>query len=745
MENQSSDETHEIQRPPESKAKRPWSWVLAAVLIMLIITIAILVLQTRGGDFNDSQRALDATSGLYQEGADLSAAGKTAEPHSALEDLTTKNQRRADLYASRDLTDTRRIEELVPTGAHLLIHSADYMHVVRDPTGVIWAGSGGQIARLDPATGDTRVWDTRDDEAFGQHLEGLAPAREGGVWMIQADGSLRWFDGERFRDVVEAPPMVADFGDEVNAVVETTYGTLLVSSFESGLFHWDGRSWSQIEDDRPSKGAVALAASSDGDIWVGNFEHLEGPSDREDYVIWRDISHYDGERWETFTSDDAAVLAGDVENIEPLSGGMAWVGTLLGVAYFDGESWRSFDRAEIGFGRGGAVSVSVAPDGTVWAATGSEFGGGISVASFDGEVWSTYSPEDGLPEERGYIDAKPLVTEEGVFVGTEVGLYQLVGDRWSKILSQTEQAASAAAPIRSATRLAGVQGMKASGGFLWAWGGKEIWQYRGDEWSYYAAAPVNSLDDVAYAADTLWAVTNSDLQYFDGNEWQELAGSYLDAGRIEADDKSGILWVLADESLFRWDGEEMSDAGYPPAFCDIVGEIAVTGDGTVWASCWNGYPTLGGLARYNDARGSWEMVRPWRADEDVPALVMVSTPNGGLWVVLADWSEDWEELQAGGEPFVEWALAHRDGASGEWTIFEENLPQGLPWAMAADDEAVWLAQGWMGIGEIDGLIRFDGETWSHYLTGMDVRDIAIAPDGTIWYTTGDDEMLHQLQ
>jgi hypothetical protein len=249
----------------------------------------------------------------------------------------------------------------------------------------------------------------------------------------------------------------------------------------------------------------------------------------------------------------------------------------------------------------------------------------------------------------------------------------------------------------------------------------------------------------------LWAVANSPVWYLAQDGWQELAGQYPGVYLIEADNRTGILWysTSSGENLFRWNGEEMNDVGYPPSSGVIIGEIAVTGDGTVWAGGMNlFFPDLGGLARYNDARGSWEMVRSWRADEDVPAQHLETTQNGGLWVVLADWSEDWEELQAGGEPFVEWALAHRDGASGEWTVFEEGLTQGLPMVMAADDEAVLMTQGW-GPGpvsdEIDGLIRFDGEDWSHYLPGEVIMDVAIAPDGTIWYTTWDDEMLHQLR
>jgi bacillopeptidase F (M6 metalloprotease family) len=157
----------------------------------------------------------------------------------------------------------------------------------------------------------------------------------------------------------------------------------------------------------------------------------------------------------------------------------------------------------------------------------------------------------------------------------------------------------------------------AAGGFLWAWGEDEIWRYREDEWSFYAAAPDN-LNDIAYISDMLLAAVYSKLQYFDGDEWQELSKLDWDAWRSEVDEKSGILWVPTSENLYRWNGEEMSDVGYPPSL-GFVGEIAVTGDGTVWAGGLNGYiPWLGGLARFDDATGSWEVVRPWRADEDVP-------------------------------------------------------------------------------------------------------------------------------
>jgi hypothetical protein len=296
------------------------------------------------------------------------------------------------------------------------------------------------------------------------------------------------------------------------------------------------------------------------------------------------------------------------------------------------------------------------------------------------------------------------------------------------------------------TPFAGVQGIKTSGGSLWAWNENEIWRYTRGEWSYYTAA-IDNLNDVAYISETLWAAGNGRLQYFDGNKWQ--VPWELNTDAIEADDESGNLWVMNNSSLYRWDVDEMSYIKCPSVPLNHWYDVAVTGDGSIWAGGIYGYvPTEGGLARYDDATGSWERVRPWHDDEDVPVQVMAATPNGDLWVMLVDWSEDWEALWEAGDPFVEWALAYWDSASGEWTVFEQDLPEGYPMVMAADDEGVWLAQGGGLIElmmEFDGLVHFDGENWSQYLPGTKVEDVAVAPNGMIWYMTWDDDVLRKLR
>jgi hypothetical protein len=382
--------------------------------------------------------------------------------------------------------------ELVPTDAHLLTDPVAYQFAARESSGVVWLGGyEGQVARLDPVNGEIQVWTMSDDATFGPGVQGLAPAREGGVWMILGDNSLRWFDGARFRTAIAAPAMVSD-RDDVGTVVEAADGSVLATTAEGGLFSWDGSSWSDIDEARGVDGAGALAVADDGTMWVGN-DNVGG------------ISHYDGVTWTAYSRDDAAVLAGPVLMIDSLADGTVVVGTESGVALFDGAGWSGWTSAEIGLR--GNISATVGADGTVWAAGGSESNGAVGVASFDGDGWSRYGPDHGLPGETRWKIAVPVATEEGVFVATGAGVYQRDGDRWTQVLPVEEQAL----PTEPPAALAGVRDVRASGGLLWAWGDSEIWRYGDGAWEFYAATS-EAPWDIAYDGTTLWAI-NEGLVY----------------------------------------------------------------------------------------------------------------------------------------------------------------------------------------------------------------------------------------
>jgi hypothetical protein len=643
---------------------------------------------------------------------------------------------------------TRHPQELVPTAVHLLTSGSEFLCVTADADGLIWAAGWEHVARIDPVTGDTRVWDQRDDVGFADDISGLAPARGGGVWMIQPDRALRWFDGERFRDVVETRSLAPTEG--IEAVVEAPDGTLFASLSDRGVFRWDGSSWGPLR----GGGAGALSMDAAGALWVGDLEVLPGQEEGEpDRLIGRGVSRYDGEDWVTFTTADSTVLSEVALTIDELADGTVWVVTEAGIARFDGVGWSDVTTggpplgSRSGWGR---PSAGVGPDGTVWVATAddavdSDGGVGpnpVAVAGFDGTAWSVYGPEAGLPAESRWIVATPIATEDGVFVGTGAGVYRLAGDRWTRVLPRPEEAPPGASEGAS---LVGVHGMRASGGYLWVWGGGEIWRYGEGRWSFYSGTPDGAGDiwDMAFGGGTLWVLADGVFS-FEGDGWTELTAAPAQAWRIEADPRTGILWLSTGPDLYRWDGEDMVNVGHPaPSGSGAVGDeygvhdIAVTTDGSVWAAGLYGWvPQWGSLARYDDDTGTWEVVRPLGGDEGIPASLLAATPNGGLWVMLADWPSP--ESGDGGEAAM-LTLARHESVTGDWIVYDEDPPEGYPMAMASGGDSVWLAQGGVGVegfAEVPGIIRFDGLNWTTYLvTPVDepVPDIGVADDGTIWY------------
>ena len=294
-----------------------------------------------------------------------------------------------------------------------------------------------------------------------------------------------------------------------------------------------------------------------------------------------------------------------------------------------------------------------------------------------------------------------------------------------------------------------------SGGATWAWDGAgRIGRYDDGAWQGYGGLPDGAgVLDVAVDADgRVLASTSIGVYRLEESGWRlHPAWSEVDdlSVTLEVDPVTGIEWWSTSDGLFRWDGDELTNIADPTGIDMLaLGEILATGDGSLWAGGMYGYiPSVGGLVRYHDDSRTWEVVRPLGGTNDVPAHLLASPPDGGVWAMLADWSEDWEDRQESGEPYVQWSLAHFDDRSREWTVYRDDLPPGYPGAMSADEDAVWLSQGGGLVADIElsgGLYRFDGHTWTTYLEGQPVEDVAVAEDGTVWVSVLDEPGVNRV-
>jgi hypothetical protein len=329
------------------------------------------------------------------------------------------------------------------------------------------------------------------------------------------------------------------------------------------------------------------------------------------------------------------------------------------------------------------------------------------------------------------------------------------------VVPSTTEVPGTTPPPEPTAVLSGDIEVETFGDSTWAWNESEIWRYSAGGWSLHAAPP-SDVHDLAYGSGTLWATTSSGLHYLEAGTWHRVDFDAFPASerprwfsitQVVAEPDTGIVWVAAGDDLFRWDGTSLANVGrHPDEDLSGPGLIAVTTDGTVWAG--GGYawvPHFGALKRYDHDTGTWEAVRPLGGDEDVPAWELAATPDGDLWVVLSDWPDDWWMQE--GRAFTVVVTLVRLDASGEWVIYDDP-PEGGILTMTSGAGSVWMAQrvpSSDGPDEIGRIARFDGETWTYYLEGTEVNDIAVASDGTVWYTVADGvewstvgEALHRL-
>jgi len=244
----------------------------------------------------------------------------------------------------------------------------------------------------------------------------------------------------------------------------------------------------------------------------------------------------------------------------------------------------------------------------------------------------------------------------------------------------------------------------------------------------------------------------------------------------------GTVWAVFGEHLYstRW------GSGHETRHLSTTGQgpIEVTSDGTVWA-VWLDDPGArgSGVFGYLGAEG-WTMVGEWPFDG---GYLRVSD-RGDVWAVIPPfghgfhevhrfvdgaWRTEEQRFEPGGWGFIPPADVGVDGTlwgiekdrltrfdGTEWTTFEppdwsraedgwvpDDLDDGSRWGEphVAPDGSLWvpprlgllerdpdLGDGRQVVcgGGIDGVARFDGETWSRFLQGRCVEAMDIAADGS---------------
>lgn len=463
----------------------------------------------------------------------------------------------------------------------------------------VWAVTRGEteqemefgLARFDG--GQWTNWTTGGDLA-AEHLGALAGAGDGGVWIDVAFGpdapegnepGIAHFDGEEwtYSRIVEGPQV-----RNVESLAVADDGIVWAGT-HSGVYRFDGADWgrSRSGDGLGDRMAASVVVGDDGAVWAATPDgvwHYDGdawtdwatdtsPPDRiwsmaaaDDGTVWAaldsGLARFDGEQWTTYGPEDEEALRAPMGYVVAAGDdGTVWTASsdpLGGVARFDGQGWRAETHG--GQPAGAAVdALAIGDDGAVWAAhsemTSPDDGPAVGLSRFDGQQWTTWTGEDGVPDTT--VTALASGGDGVVWAGTQQsGVWRFDGETWT---TYTDADGLASREVNDVA--------VAGDGTLWAATRGGVSRFDGREWTTFAddhGLPANQVNEVTLAGDgTVWAAVSNHsripgggtggLSAFDGEQWTTwtaddgLTSNWVTAMAVDG----GAVWVATPDGLSR--------------------------------------------------------------------------------------------------------------------------------------------------------------------------------------------------
>ena len=607
------------------------------------------------------------------------------------------------------------------------------LSILEASDGTLWFVSGeGGVSNF--GGGSTwRTYTTQDGLSDGAVQSGLK-ASDGSLWLGTSAG-VSHFDGEIWRTYTTRDGLVAD---EVVSILEASDSSLWFGT-KAGVSRFNGNAWQTYttQDGLIDNYVLSMLEASDGVLWFGTSAG---------------VSRFDGKTWQNFTIQGLGLGHSNAQSILEASDGSLWIGTVKidiegfgggGVSHFDGEVWQTYTTQD-GLANDAVSSILEATDGGLWVST---YGG---ISRFDGEVWQTYTTQDGLA--NNVVSSILEATDGGLWVSTFGGVSRFDGEAWQTYTTQDGLANDAVVSM-----------FEASDGALWFGTlGSGVSRLDRRTWQTYTTQDglaSNAVSSMLEASDgSLWFGTNEGLSHFDGARWRTyttqdgLAADFVQS-ILEASD--GSLWISG-LGMNRFDGETwqtylaFNNRSNGPVF-----SILEASDGSLWFS------SFGGVSRFDGV--AWQTFTAQEGLRSRLVVSMLEASDGSLWFRTLDggvsrfdgahWQ--WYTAQNGlASDFVQtmletadgdlWfntfsGLSRFDGAAWRTYTTQDGLTADAAWTMLeTSDGSLWL-------GTFGGLNRFDGKTWQDFTTqglaDRNVQSILEASDGTLWFGTVGDGVL----
>jgi ligand-binding sensor domain-containing protein len=237
-------------------------------------------------------------------------------------------------------------------------------------------------------------------------------------------------------------------------------------------------------------GVETITQDPSGAIWFGT---------------WNGISRLNGSIWTSFESGDVGTW---VESIAIDSKGATWAGTIAGIARFDPITWAWHTVLAIdGQPEERGVSITFAPDGSLWAGT---YNSGIY--HFDGETWTNYTLDGNLPSNK--VTAIATAPDGTLQVVTHPDRYDQGGGTWQYDGHAWTRVSAEASSVDGDSPST----VTAPDGTVWAIRERGVAHSDGEGWTTYTVKD-GLIDDrvtaIAIAADgTIWIATKGGISRY---------------------------------------------------------------------------------------------------------------------------------------------------------------------------------------------------------------------------------------
>ena len=532
-------------------------------------------------------------------------------------------------------------------------------------------------------------------------------ARDGAAWFATSGGIAR-FDGYEFSNLsrTEGLPGVSAMG-----VAQTRDGDLWFACGLGGLARY-------VPAD--SAGPARAIAVSEASIKRFDLELRSTP----DGALWArryngDVVRYDGKQETVFTNAFPLFPYYFAAHLAVAPDGRVWLtGAGSGLVRFDRTNMTRFTPKE-GLLSANTGGLSVAPDGAVW------FGDGPgALTRYDGTNFTHFTTRDGVP-------AGDIVTVHATPGGS--------------VWLTTAEGPPCRYDGRSFVRFTEMGRVKASGfleietgpdGATWFATRTGAYRYEEGALAHFSVAHglpegsggsklLSTRDGKLYLGGRTNGLVRFDGKRFEVfNDTNSLSGGYV-SDMVQAAD--GLLWLTTSNAIVRFDGSRFlpSPTNLHLPFIGERAGLAQARDGAIWVSTQRGgvgryvgtelthwFSKTNGLSTndyiltvHGDAHGDVWLGGLFHASRyDGRSWTHFTTENGlPNWLVetMADGPDGWPWFGADTGS----GLSRFDGR-GISVVGGSKLIPGTVHQILRD------AEGGLRIGSGDGVLRFDGITWS---------------------------------